>query len=185
MKSAVSMFLVVVLVVLLATTSFAAKASGSGLSVSVGNFMLSNGEVADMVGSGLGITFSREIPMARQLPGMLKGCKLSGNIGCIQFSNTYLGANVKETLVPITVRAVKEFDLKNKSSFCPYAGLGAGIVLMSLNVEGTSGSKTDACLELIGGTKIGSNAFVELRTLGGSRNGNTGWGANAGWSFSF
>ncbi|MFA4996328.1 MAG: hypothetical protein WC536_04280 [Patescibacteria group bacterium] len=178
----VVVFLVVVVMMLAAATSFAAKANDANLNVSIGNFMLSNGEVADMVGPGLGITLNKEIPMSGLL-GSLKNVKLYGNLSYVRFSNSYQGVSIKETLIPITVRAIKDFDLENKSSLRPYAGLGVGIVLMSLDIEGTSGSKTDACLELIGGTKFGSNAFAELKYLGGKRNGNTGWGLNVGCSF--
>ena len=156
-----------------------APKSDPATNVSFGTFSISDSDVKDIVGTGFGFTVDRELRATH-------GFDLRVSFSYVGFSNSFEGMSIKETLIPITLRAVKELDIKTKmksSQIKPYVGLGLGMVRMSTDVEDISESNTDRCVELIGGVKFGTKAFAELKMLRGSRRGNTGVGFNLGAKF--
>lgn len=145
------------------------------INVSLGTFYLSATSAKEVLGGGIGLALDRQLRT-------LGDYDIHANIGYVNFSNTVVGINVKESLVPITIRAIRKFGDKAGTNHS-YAGVGLGLVVNTLKAFGQSNTETDPCIELIGGMKFGDKMFAELKWLRGGKDANTGIGLNVGSSF--
>lgn len=171
----ISIFLAVIGLALVCTASQARQEVNPEINASLQMFHISDSGASDILGTGLGLTLGRQIRSNDKYD-------LHVSLSFVQFSNTFEGASVKQRLIPVTLRAIKQMGTKTQTNR-PYAGVGLGFVMMNTDIDGHSASQTDACVEFIGGIKFGARISAELKLLGGGRNGNTGVGLSIGSTF--
>jgi hypothetical protein len=164
-----------VILICLAVAALCASAvaqDGNGMNASLGMFFISNGDASDIMGTGTAITLEKHVASRGRVD-------LFGSIGYVTFSNTWSGISCDEKLIPIMLTAKSRQTGTQKA----YFGLGVGLIIMDLSIGSLSDSRTDLGLQLLGGLSFGKSMFGELKLLGGSRNGNTGYSLNLGARF--
>lgn len=142
-------------------------------------FGVSLGILSSTEGSDLGMGTS--LSLAYDLPTQFKACRLQAAVSYVRFSGSFEDESITETIIPVTIRGIKDFEVSN-ASYKPYGGVGIGIMQLNVSGDGESLSNTTYCYELIAGARFGEATFAELKVLG-SPDSDTGIGLNIGYRF--
>jgi|GEM_PF-3593695 len=170
----------VCVVVLLALVCGAACAQnvelGKGLSASFGVFRLQDSDARDVAGTGYGIVLEKQLPSQFKLP-------LSVSLGYIYASNTFAGADVRLTNVPLFLNT--KFNLGQSGKAYYGAGIGFDYAKLNVNVAGLNADDTNFAWQIFAGTKFGTNDkfFADVKYMDGTLDANTGLMFNIGGTF--